>query len=177
MVSVRRLQVTMRERNPRVLLSPTVVALCALSVVLASPSKPFLKAAREADNVVMVKIDESITGRESVAGLIVLRVTETLRGTRTGGTIWVAPCIWSAITHDRVTPGSTAYLLLLRGDEEILCGHINGLAPLSGGCMGLLPSVDDAIPKEWAWAYSSETTTQIPMARVRQDVRDLKSDK
>jgi hypothetical protein len=123
-----------------------------------------LVASQEADTIVLIEVirkDDSIW----------LKVVDALRGD-VQGSIPVASCIWDAVTIGRKPEGQASYLLLLRGTEEIMCGHVNGLATISGGCIGLLPIVDGSVPKEFARRYDGISQEPIPLGQIRRDLKN-----
>jgi hypothetical protein len=141
-----------------------IITTWGMPVAQCSLPTPFLVAARSADSVVRVELIRLENGAP------LLKVLEVLRG-KPSTTVLVSSCIWDAITIGRKAPPDATYLLLLRGTEEIMCGHVNGLATISGGCIGLLPVVDGVVPKEFAAGYDGVSDQAVPLARVRHDVQ------
>src|SRR5881628_349118 len=125
-------------------LAAALVAASHSSMASESGSTPFKEAAAEAAGIVRARV----TGDDKSG--VRLEVLESIRGTDTPRSILVSRSLWDIWSPKNVPAGEVTYLVLLRQGEELLCGHMNGLILLSHGCVGILPVINDSIPKQFA---------------------------
>jgi hypothetical protein len=86
----------------------------------------------------------------------------------------VASQLWEVHRPKSLPEGDVTYLVLLSAPDTLLCGHINGLITLSGGCIGILPFVNSRIPDRYLSWYDNTATTGLTLKMVKKELRALK---
>jgi hypothetical protein len=146
---------------------PLVLSLGAASDTPSGPT--FREAASEAQGIARVRV--AVTG-DSAATFFTL--VEVIRGQDLPKTIVVSSELWRVHRPKPTPTGDVTYLVLLKGGEELLCGHMNGMIILSHSCVGIVPVIEDKIPAEYVHSYDREATQAIAMTEVRKQLRQRK---
>jgi len=131
--------------------------------------RSFRFQAAEAESVVRVR--EARRTTDKVTSLVQLEVVENVAGTPIRHNIVVAAAVWDVVAPWTLRRGTTTFLLNMNGQGEIMCIQLNGIPTHHGQCAGIVPVVDDAIPKEYVTHYDSFTWyDSIPMSVVREQL-------
>lgn len=102
---------------------------------------------------------------------VLLVVDEILRGPTKASSITVAADIWDTRRPKDLGSGEPSYIVLLGDNDELMCGHLSGLPLLSGGCNGILPVVQGAVPANHAWLYDGESEKAIQVEDIVRELR------
>ena len=126
----------------------------------------FIHQAAKAESVVRVKEGRRESSRQTP--LVYLQVIEHIAGKPIQDDIVVAASVWDVVAPATLTRDRTTFLLNMSNREEIMCIQYNGIPLRHQGCAGMLPVVDDAIPKNYAIDYDLYSCDEaVPMSWVR----------
>jgi len=82
--------------------------------------------------------------------------------------IVIAAAVWDVVAPWTLRRDKTTFLLNMANREEIMCIQYNGIPLRHLGCAGMLPVVDDTIPKDYATDYDLYSCDEaIAMSQVR----------